>query len=176
MAFSHHTGQITLSVRHLLAALLAAVLSRRERLLTLVFGPMRHAKIDFRTLTRHERPNQYLVCPLDVCAAMPDAVSPVYDVSATILRDAWLAMIAFQPRVEQSTVSEDEQQYDFMQRSRLVRLPDTITVRFIPLGQAKSTLAIYSRSHYGYSDFGVNRQRIKAWLTALQERLSTAAR
>jgi uncharacterized protein (DUF1499 family) len=77
-------------------------------------------------------------------------------------------MISKQPRVERRAVSEDELQYDFVQRSPLLRFPDTITVRFIPLSPTTSTLAMYSRSHYGYSDFGVNRRRIETWLASLR--------
>jgi uncharacterized protein (DUF1499 family) len=58
-------------------------------------------------------------------------------------------------------------QYDYIQRTELMRYPDSITVRFIPLADGQSTLAIYSRSHYGRSDFGVNQARIRAWLAAL---------
>jgi uncharacterized protein (DUF1499 family) len=50
--------------------------------------------------------------------------------------------------------------------------PDSITVRFIPLTPDSATLAIYSRSHYGRNDFGVNEARIRAWLTALERALS----
>jgi uncharacterized protein (DUF1499 family) len=84
------------------------------------------------------------------------------------LRERWLAMIARQPRVQQVAVDADQGQYDFIQRSRLLRFPDTITVRFIPRSATQSTLAIYSRSHYGSSDLGVNRRRVTAWLAALQ--------
>jgi uncharacterized protein (DUF1499 family) len=86
-----------------------------------------------------------------------------------MLRQRWLNLMAQQPRVKQIAVSKDGWQYDFIQRSRLLRFPDTITVRFLPLGEQRSTLAIYSRSHYGYRDFGVNRQRVEAWLRALQQ-------
>lgn len=148
---------------------LVIVLIGREQMLAMVFGPVELTIIDFSTLTRHARPNQYLMCPSDFCAAKPDAVSPVYEGPVATLRDRWSIMIARQPRVEQIAVSADGLQYDFIQRSLVMRFPDTITVRFIPLNETQSTLAIYSRSHYGYSDLGVNRQRIEAWLKALQE-------
>ena len=150
---------------------LVTVLIGREQLLAMVFGPVELTTIDFKTLTRTERPNQYLVCPDNVCTAKPDATSPVYTVPATTLRDRWLTMVAQQPRVQQVNVSQDGLQYDFLQRSRLMRFPDSITVRFIPLSDTTSTLAIYSRSHYGYSDWQVNRQRVEAWLAALQRAL-----
>jgi uncharacterized protein (DUF1499 family) len=152
-------------------AILVTLLIGREQILALVFGPVELRQIDFKTLIRTERPNQYLVCPPDVCAAKPDITSPVYDVPVTRLRDSCLAMVAQQPRVQPIGVSPDGLQYDFLQRSRLLRFPDSITVRFMPLGDAKSTLAIYSRSHYGYADFGVNGRRVEAWLAALQRML-----
>jgi uncharacterized protein (DUF1499 family) len=159
----------------ILGVLLATAMIGRERLLTLLYGPIAFVTIDFRTLQRHARPNQYLVCPPQVCATTPDMVSPIYNVTVTVLRDAWLEMISQQPRVKRRIVSEDELQCDFVQRSRLLRFPDTITVRFIPLGPTTSTLAIYSRSHYGYSDFGVNRRRIETWLASLGARVPMAS-
>ena len=48
-----------------------------------------------------------------------------------------------------------------------MRYPDSITVRFLPLEEGRSTLAIYSRSHYGRSDFGVNKERVDGWLASL---------
>lgn len=165
-----------LSLGVIVGVFLVTALIGRERLLTLVFGPIEHATVDFRTLRRPARPNQYLVCPPGVCTATPDVASPMYDVPVAVLRQAWLAMIDRQPRVERLAVSEDELQYDFVQRSRLVHFPDTITVRFLSVSPVKATLAIYSRSHYGYSDFGVNRRRIETWLAALRERLPIAPR
>jgi uncharacterized protein (DUF1499 family) len=141
----------------------------REQMLALFFGPVDLTAIDFRALTRSQRPNQYLVCPHDLCTATPDAISPLYDMPVARLRERWLSLMAQQSRVEQIAVSKDGWQYDFIQRSRLWRFPDTITVRFIPLGEQRSTLAIYSRSHYGRTDFGVNRRRVETWLTALQQ-------
>jgi hypothetical protein len=51
------------------------------------------------------------------------------------------------------------------QRSRLFRFPDFISVRFLPLGDDRSTLIVYSRTKYGRRDFSVNR-RLDFWLAA----------
>jgi uncharacterized protein (DUF1499 family) len=144
----------------------------RERMLELVLGPVTYTPIEFRTLQRHANPNQYLVCPPDLCTAKPDATSPVYDVSQVVLRKRWLELMAEQPRVVQVGISQDANQYDFIQRSQWVRFPDIITVRFIALPTGQSTLAIYSRSTYGYSDLGVNRERIESWLEGLDKHLA----
>ena len=66
---------------------------------------------------------------------------------------------------------EDGRQIDYVQRSARFRFPDIITVRFISASPSQSTLAIYSRSIYGGRDFGVNRERINAWLTLLRDGL-----
>jgi uncharacterized protein (DUF1499 family) len=50
-----------------------------------------------------------------------------------------------------------------------MRFPDTIDVEVVPVGDDKSTLAIYSRSLVGRSDFGVNRARIARWMAALEK-------
>lgn len=151
-----------------IVAVLATVLLGREQMLAALFGPIELTRIDFKTLSLPERPNQYLVCPRDHCAAKPHAESPVYNLSVADLKERWLAMLARQPRIQQLSVSADGLQYDVIQRSLVIRFPDSITVRFLALGETRSALAIYSRSQYGYFDFGANRRRVTAWLEALQ--------
>ncbi len=140
-----------------------------ERALPLVFGPVERSSVAFATLTPSERPNWYLVCPESYCAATPHRISPVFDEPASSLRDRWLRMVARQPRVRLISEDADRLQFDFEQRSLVFRFPDTITVRFIALDGGRATLAIYSRSHYGYGDFGVNRKRIDSWLASLSD-------
>jgi len=138
-----------------------------EATLDMVFSTAPREAIVFETLDPGARSNRYLVCPKGYCGATPDRVSPLFDETAATLRGRWMAMIARQPRITPGPSDPAEQQYDFVQRSKFLRFPDTITVRFISLGAAQSTVAIYSRSHYGYSDFGVNKDRIDAWLAEL---------
>jgi uncharacterized protein (DUF1499 family) len=95
-------------------------------------------------------------------------ISPTFTIMADVLRQRWMAMIKAQPRIELGTVDDHAMQYDYIQRSAVMRYPDSVTVRFISLENNRSTLAIYSLSHYGNSDFRVNRSRVLAWLTALE--------
>ena len=60
---------------------------------------------------------------------------------------------------------------DYVQRSRFLRFPDVVTVRFISIDDTHATLAIYSRSLYGMGDFGVNKARIDDWLGKLKARV-----
>jgi uncharacterized protein (DUF1499 family) len=151
----------------ILAYAVAALRFGRAGVWAGLFGPPERHPVDFRSLRLRETPNQYLVCPPNHCAAKPHQASPAFDLSAEELRDAWLRMIERRPRVSLLTRDAAGLQYDFEARTPVLLFPDTVTVRFIPLESGKSTLAIYSRSHYGHSDFGVNRGRVRRWLREL---------
>jgi uncharacterized protein (DUF1499 family) len=62
----------------------------------------------------------------------------------------------------------------YVQRSRIIGFPDYITVKAVPmetgLPEAGAGLIVYSRSRYGYGDFGVNRARVEAWLMQWETR------
>ena len=123
--------------------------------------------VDFATLKLSDKPNQYLLCPPGFCGDQAHGTSPTFDLSVIGLRARWDGVMAAQPRLV--ILSEDDGQVDYVQRTAMMRYPDIITVRFISLLPDRSTLAVYSRSVYGTSDFGVNAARIEAWLEALNE-------
>ena len=124
--------------------------------------------MDFQTLVlKSWKRNQFLVSPDNYCDARPHMASPVFELSVADLRERWMALIAAQPRMETRQADDEAMQYEFIQRTKYMRFPDIITVRFIPLEQARSTLAVFSRSRYGRRDFGVNKKRVRSWLDAL---------
>jgi uncharacterized protein (DUF1499 family) len=123
--------------------------------------------VDFSTLQLSEKPNQYLVCPAGECGGQAHMASPVFEVPVAALKDAWSHMLANQPRIEVLGEDSATNQIVVVQRSKLMHFPDTVTVAFVPLGEKRSTLYVYSRSTYGYSDLGVNAERIQAWLATL---------
>ncbi len=147
-------------------AILAATIGR-ARLLEICFGPAPVQTIDFGNLVLKETPNQHLVCPPDFCAAKPHAESPVFNEPVQSLKEKWFALIERQPRTELAGSDQQNELYTFRVRTAVMHFPDDVTVQFIALDGKRSTLAIYSRSHYGYSDFGVNRRRIESWLREL---------
>src|SRR5262245_23817727 len=126
--------------------------------------------VDFGSLERTPTPNQYLLCPQDLCTTGTDGLAPVFDVSAERLQGLWEAMMTEEPRVQEVGRDPAIMQVDYVQRSERLRFPDLITVRFISLGAEQSTVAIYSRSIYGRGDMGVNRARVVEWLTKLKAR------
>ncbi len=146
-----------------------AAANGKQTALALLFGKVEREPVDFETLKLKGSPNQFLVAPPGLCRnATPHGEAPVFEMPAEALRERWLERIPKQPRVTALGADPARDQYDFEQVSALVGFPDTITVRFLPAGEGRSTVAIYSRSHYGRSDLGVNEKRIRAWLELLR--------
>ena len=123
---------------------------------------------DFATLVLHEKPNQYLALPPGFAsAAVPHGESPVFDLPVAELERRALDVIRMQPRVTAIASDPARRQYAFVQRTALLRFPDTVTVRFVDFGDGRSSVALYSRSKVGHSDLGANRTRAGAWLEAI---------
>jgi uncharacterized protein (DUF1499 family) len=137
-----------------------------ERTWVLV-GPADLGPVTFDTLRRRKSPNDSLACPPGVCVAKSDIVPPVFAVSADDLRVAFGKAVATEERIEQVASEDGGLTQRYIQRTKLMRFPDTIVVRFLDLGEGRSTLALYSRSQLGESDLGVNRARLTRWLDKL---------
>lgn len=128
--------------------------------------------IRFEDLTLPRSPNTYLVAPEGLCRnATPHQIAPRFAAPTPAVKAAFEQVLAREPRVTAGARDEAMGQYEWVQRSALMGFPDTITARFIALGDGGSTLAIYSRSKYGYRDFGVNRARVGDWLAKLEAAL-----
>jgi uncharacterized protein (DUF1499 family) len=126
--------------------------------------------IDFANLELGSSPNQYLIAPADTTPrAKPDAQSPVFGIPPERLRDAFSAVVAEAPRTKLLGQSDHGMRLSLVQRSAVFRFPDYIDVAILPAGSG-STVAIYSRSRFGYSDMGVNRRRVEDWIVALQRK------
>jgi uncharacterized protein (DUF1499 family) len=129
---------------------------------------------DFDTLQPPDSPNNWLVAPSDFGPARPDETAPVFDVSAERLAQAWIRIVDEQPRTDIVGVSDDGLRIEAEQRSAVFGFADRISARFVPLDPDHSTLVAYSRSEVGYWDFGVNRSRLRDWLSMLPAKLSAA--
>ena len=97
----------------------------------------------------------------------PDLITPVYKVPAGRLFAAVQAVAAAQPRTFLAAAYPERMQVHWVARSAIFNFPDLVTAQVAADGPAASTLVLYSRSVYGHSDLGVNRQRLRAWLAAL---------
>jgi uncharacterized protein (DUF1499 family) len=148
-----------------------AAIYGRVGLLERVFGPIERETVDFATLELKPSPNQYLVCPLELCRATPHLASPVFNASLEELRGAWFRVVELQPRVTLLSSDTNADQYEYQDLTPVIHFPDTVTVRLLPANEGRATLAIYSRSHYGHSDLGVNRRRVQSWMEQLSQEL-----
>ncbi len=120
--------------------------------------------VEFDRLVKPSTPNTYLVCPPDRCAVAAASAAPVFDLPASALFDRVRQTLAAQPRTEIVQDQGDRRRLVLVQRSRVFRFPDTITVQIFELPAGRSTLAVYSASNYGRGDFGVNEARVRDWL------------
>lgn len=134
-----------------------------------LFGPADLGPVNFETLKRRTSPNDSLACPQNICTAKSDVASPIFAVSAPELQKAFAKVIASEPSVEQVASDDSGFTRRYVQRTKIMRFPDTIVVRFIDLGDGRSTIALYSRSQLGEGDFGVNHARIERWLDKLSK-------
>jgi uncharacterized protein (DUF1499 family) len=123
---------------------------------------------DLLHIERPSSPNTALAAPAGFSPA-PDVVTPTYAAEPAALLAALARVAAAQPRV--FLLAQTEARVDWVARSRIANFPDEVSAQATPAEGGGSSLVLYSRSIYGYSDLGVNRKRIDAWLAALDAAL-----
>jgi uncharacterized protein (DUF1499 family) len=111
-------------------------------------------------------PNDYLVAPDGATAARPDRVAKVHALPPSELIQRFDAVATGAPRTERIAGSPDEGWVTYVQRSRVFGFPDYVSVRAVEV-PGGSALIVWSRSRFGYGDFGVNKARVEGWLAAL---------
>jgi uncharacterized protein (DUF1499 family) len=122
--------------------------------------------IDMSRIQRPDSPNTALAAPAGF-SPTPDIVTPVFRVQAARLYAAVRAVALGQARVFVAAEYPVEWQIHFVARSAVFNFPDLVTIQAAEAGPESSTIVLYSRSVYGYGDFGANRQRLQSWLDAL---------
>lgn len=123
--------------------------------------------IDPLTVTRPSSPNTYYVAPQSMVEDKVDLEAPVYAAPAAVMAKAFETFVLTQPNTSYVAGSADELWMTFVQRTPTLKMPDYITVKFIDLEGGTSTIALYSRSRFGYGDMGVNKARVELWLQSL---------
>lgn len=127
-------------------------------------GPADLGPVDLATLARRPSPNDALLCSNSICpAAIADLQAGLYLIPAAELAEVLDRELAGETGLQRVDDGSDPLYRRFVQRSALMRFPDTIDVRVVPLAEDQSTLAIYSRAQLGFADFGVNLTRIRRW-------------
>lgn len=122
--------------------------------------------VDPLLAARTGAPNDYLVAPPDVAAAEPDRISDTYAMPPDELMERLDSIALAEPRTGRIAGGTGELSATYVQRSRLFGFPDYVSVRAVE-APGGSALAVWSRSRFGHSDLGVNRERVERWLAAL---------
>jgi uncharacterized protein (DUF1499 family) len=131
-----------------------------------LFGSPDLGPVEFATLRRRSTPNDSLICSADLCPqAQPDAEPPVFPLPGANLRNIVAEVALAEPGT--SLLDQGQEQDRYLVRTRLMRFPDTVVVQVLDRGEGSSTLALYSRSQVGSSDFGVTRRRIERWVARI---------
>lgn len=123
--------------------------------------------IDPLTVERPSSPNTYFVAPQSQVEAEVDLESPVYALPAAVMAKAFNDYVVTQPNTSVVDGLVEALWMTYVQRTPALKMPDYITVKFVDLEGGKSTIAIYSRSRFGYGDLGVNKARVDLWLQSL---------
>ena len=97
--------------------------------------------------------------------------APTFQATPSEVAAALRDLAGDMPRTTLVAGSADELHMTFVVRSQVMGFPDFVTIKALATDEG-TTLAIFSRSRYGHSDFGVNRDRVEAWLDRLESRLA----
>ena len=131
----------------------------------LVVGDPDLGYVDFSTVKKTSKPNQFLLCPKNICKnETPDAEPPVFKMTKERLKASFIQALGTEGR---STVDDAGDGLRFIMRSPIFRFPDTINAEFFDTKDG-ATLAIYARAQIGYRDFRINEKRVRRWLTTLE--------
>jgi len=127
--------------------------------------------MDMTHIVRPASPNTALAAPAGFTPP-PDLPTPVYPVPPAVLLAALRAVAAAAPRTYLAASYPQRMQLDWVVRSAVWNFPDLVTGQVLADGAGAARLILYSRSVYGYGDFGVNRSRLQSWLAALAARIA----
>jgi uncharacterized protein (DUF1499 family) len=125
--------------------------------------------VDFATLVLPSSPNTCLLTPTTAPGVGHLHHDP-FPVPVAAAFAAIRAIAAEQPRTFSLADYPERRQAQWVVRSRLMNYPDIVVAEVAPAGDGAG-LWLYSRSLLGHSDFGVNRERVIAWLGAFEDRL-----
>lgn len=113
---------------------------------------------------RTGRPNDFLMLPPGLAGA--DATSPSFATDIASMARRFDAIARSDRGVTRLAGSNEAGFITYVARSRWVGWPDYVSVKVVPAGEGQVALAIWSRARFGYSDFGVNRERVERWVAA----------
>jgi uncharacterized protein (DUF1499 family) len=123
--------------------------------------------VNFERLRLRGSPNDALICPEKACPLVENAArAPILSIAAAQLQSQIIRYVLDAPNAAPLKGS-DENRLRYVQYSRWLRFPDIVDIEIVPIDGDHATLAVYSRSVFGYGDMGVNKARINQLLDKL---------
>jgi uncharacterized protein (DUF1499 family) len=129
--------------------------------------------IEFAALVQPRSPNTCLAAPADH-PGPKQITSPNLPATPDAVFTTLLALAEGFPRTWRLAAWPERRQAQWVERSALVNYPDIIVAEVVATPGGTS-LFLYSRSLFGYSDLGMNAKRVERWLAALQAALPAKA-
>lgn len=118
-------------------------------------------------------PNAFRMAPSGSTGQRIDAIAPVYSEKPLVIAQAFDEFALSQRATVRIAGLPPELMMTYVQRTEKLKMPDYLTIKFIDLGDGKSTIAVYSRARYGYADLGVNQARVERWVKTLDSFVDT---
>ena len=132
--------------------------------------------LDFSALPTPASPNWWVALPPGESG--PAGRSEAHALPPVEAAAVWGALLGVAERMPRCTLMAawpERWQAQWVVRSRLMNFPD-IVVAEVVARPGGAGLWLHSRSLLGWSDMGVNRARVGAWLAALDAALAQAGR
>jgi len=136
-----------------------------------IHGPADMGAIEFGALPSPATRGHVLYCPELICSPQNQhQVSPVYDTDAETLRTALVKSLEQEKSLKRVDNNSDPLRLRYVQRSRLLRRPDTISLQFFNFDSGSaSSLALYGQSQVQIPYFQDNMKRANRWLGRLKD-------
>jgi uncharacterized protein (DUF1499 family) len=126
--------------------------------------------VEFRSLVLPRSPNTCLAAPASAHPAAHLETPPL----AVAVATAWPVLRRFGqrfPRTYRLAEWPERRQAQWVERSPRIGFPDVIAAELAEGPDGTAGLFLYSRSLFGWSDLGVNRRRVQAWIEAFDAAL-----
>ena len=136
-----------------------------------IHGPADLGAVEFNALPQASSRDQVLICPELICDDdQTYQISPIYETDAQTLRTAFIKMLEQEASLERVDNDSDPLRLRYVQRSRLLRRPDTISVQFFNFDSGSaSSLALFGRSQVEIPYLNENRKRANRWLKRMKD-------
>jgi len=129
--------------------------------------------VDPLTVAASDTPNDYRIALRSLTEERVDTEPPIYAERPLVLAQAFDQFAFSQRDTNRIAGLPPELMMTYVQYTETLKMPDYLTVKFIDLGDGTSTVAIYSRSRFGYGDMGMNERRAQSWIRSLDGFIAT---